>query len=108
MDNVSTVITMFLAFSALVTMSSEALKALVKIYFPDLKCGMIIAFIFGISLSFTYGTGLLAGLFGVAYESAWAPLGYRIVDLAMSGTFYMLGSKSIIDLLERTRQKTGA
>ena len=104
MDN----ITMFLAFSALVTMSSEAFKALVKLYFPNLKCGMLIALVFGLVLSISYGTGLLAGLFGVNYDTAWYPFIYRLCDLVMSGIVYMLGSKSIVDLIDRTKQTKGA
>jgi len=102
MDNV---ILMFLAFSATVTMSSEVLKNLIKIYFPNVKVGLILAVGFGLATSLTYGTGLLGGMFGIEYTTAWYEFGFRLVDLIMSGLIYSLSSKAIVTLWERGQGK---
>ena len=99
----ATTIAMFLACSGLVTLASQLLKAGVKTYFPDLKIGFVIALIFGLALSITWGTGLLAGLFGLAYASAWFPMAFRIVDLVLTGIVYTASSKAIVDLWEQSQ-----
>lgn len=102
MDNV---LMMFMAFSATVTMGSEVLKTLIKLYFPNLKIGLLIAVSFGLALSLTYGTGLVGGLFGIDYGTAWNETGFRIVDLVLSGFIYGLSSKAIVTLWERANGK---
>ena len=96
---------MYLAFSSTVTMSSTVLKELIKIYFPKVKIGLILAVVFGISVSYTYGTGLLGGMFGIDYGTAWYELGFKICDLVMSGLIYSLSSSAIVTLWERGNGK---
>lgn len=99
----ATTIGMFLACSALVTLASQVLKAGIKTYFPNVKVGFIIALVAGLSVSLFWGTGLLAGLFGLTYATAWFPLAFKITDLVLTGIVYTASSKKIVDLWENSQ-----
>ncbi len=98
MDNA---LIMFMAFSATVTMGSEVLKTLIKLYLPDVTIGLLLAVIFGLALSLSYGTGLISGMFGVDYGTAWNGIGFKLIDLVLSGLIYGSSSKAIVTLWER-------
>lgn len=99
------VIAQYLVFSAIVTMSSTALNKLIKTYYPEIKIGLLLATILGLLLSFSYGIGLLGGLFNIAYNESWYPMFYRVIDLFLSGVVYSLSSKYIIELIKKRNTK---
>lgn len=96
----------FVAFSAIVTSSSEVLKKLVHTYDEDISCGLVFAIILGLITSISYGTGLLGGLFEIEYSTSLYPQAFRAIDLVMSGLIYALSSSAIVDLYQRVHEPT--
>ena len=88
-------------FAIYVLSSSNVLKMATKVYFPNIKIGAILAIVFGLLLSISYGSGLANMLFDVNYSETLFPKVFQVVDLILSGLLYTLGSKIATDFLEK-------
>jgi hypothetical protein len=90
----------FIAMALLSYSATEVIKAVVNVYFPNLKIGMILALVFGILFSFGYGIGLVSAVSKVEYSTVLIPYLFMVVDLIGTGAILSLGSKGINSFLE--------
>ncbi len=90
-------LTLILFYAIYVVASSNVVKASVKVYFPNLKVGALLAMVFGILLSVSFGKGMANMLFDIDYKTVLMPMTFQVTDMVMSGLLYTLGSKIITD-----------
>jgi hypothetical protein len=91
----------FIYMSVLAYGATEVIKAIINVYKPELKIGLVIAFILGLSFDLGLGVGLVSFLSGIQYEMVYIPILFKITDIFTTGAILSLGSKGLNAILEK-------
>jgi len=94
-------INIFLYMAVMAYGATEVIKGIINVYKPDLKVGLVMAFILGLAFDLGLGTGLVSFLSGVEYSAVLIPYLFQFTDILTTGAILSLGSKGLNSVLEK-------
>lgn len=93
--------TILLAMAVMVYTSTEVIKGVINVYFPQVKIGLLMALILGILFDLGLGIGVIGGIFKVEYTKTFIPYLTMGVDILTTGAILSMGSKGINMIMEK-------
>lgn len=90
----------FILIAALSFGATEVLKAIVNLFKPEWKLGLIFSVVFSLMFTVGLGVGFVGWLAGVDYSKAMVPTVLQVADILTTAFILSMGSKGLNSFVE--------